>query len=70
MKNVYWCPQCDEGYQADGDVGCPKCGDGSKADDKHSEDDSDGMIGAAILASGGVSLVLGFILGFLVRGCA
>jgi hypothetical protein len=65
--NVYWCPQCDEGYQAEHE-GCPRCGDEAKPEPKPKEIDT-GLAAGCVAAAFAVALVLGFALGFLVRGC-
>jgi hypothetical protein len=64
--NIYWCPQCDDGYHADHE-GCPKCGDETAPAPKSKPDDA--TLAGCVMAVAAVALVLGFVLGFFVRGC-
>jgi len=75
VTNVFWCGQCDEGYQAD-EPGCPNCEDAeadAPAPQKDDDADEDGVAALACGASLAVAAAFGtagFVLGFLVRGCS
>ena len=67
VTEVFWCPKCDEGYQA-AEPGCPKCGDDSVSE--KAPEDNVGLACGALAVVAGVFGLAGFVFGFLVRGCS
>ena len=66
VTEVFWCPKCDEGYQA-AEPGCPKCGD-----DSVSEKAPEGNVGlacGALVVVSCLSVFVGVALGFIIWGC-